>query len=83
MSHKSKKLRRRKSYDSPGLMSVATSAPMPFGPDFQRLFERREELRYRIAPDCKVHVQFDGIATQGAIRKLINHLEMSIDDFPK
>lgn len=46
-------------------------------------FERRNEvLKYRIAPDCKVHLQFSGIATQDAIRKLIAYLQMSIDDFP-
>ena len=44
---------------------------------------RHEELRYRIAPDCKAHIQFKGIATQDAIRKLISHLEMGIADFPK
>ena len=44
---------------------------------------RNEELRYRIAPDCKVHIQFSGIATQDAIRKLIAFLQMSIDDFPQ
>lgn len=44
---------------------------------------RHEELRYRIAPDCKVHITFKGIATQDAIRKLINYLEIGIGDFPK
>lgn len=44
---------------------------------------RHEELRYRIAPDCKVHIQFDGMATQEAITKLINYLELGIGDFPK
>ena len=28
-------------------------------------------------------MQFNGIATQEAIRKLINYLEMGISDFPK
>jgi hypothetical protein len=36
-----------------------------------------------MAPDCKVHIQFNGIATQEALKKLINYIEMSIDDFPK
>jgi len=44
---------------------------------------RHEELRYRIAPDCKVHITFKGIATQDAIRKLISYLEIGIADFPK
>jgi len=30
-----------------------------------------------------VHIQFNGIATREAIRKLINYLEMTIGDFPK
>jgi hypothetical protein len=49
----------------------------------ERRQARSEELRYRIAPDCKVHIQFDGIATQNAIRKLIAYLQMSIEDFPE
>jgi hypothetical protein len=62
--------------------------PLPIpATDFHREFERRqarsEELRYRIAPDCKVHIQFNGIATQDAIRKLIAYLQMSIQDFPQ
>ncbi len=44
---------------------------------------RHEELRYRIAPECKVHIHFDGIATRDAIRKLIHYLEMGIGDFPE
>ena len=55
--------------------------------EFERELERRaarhEELRYRIAPDCKVHIQFNGIATQGAIKKMISYLEMGIGDFPR
>jgi hypothetical protein len=55
--------------------------------DFSREVERRqarsEGLAYRIAPDCKVHIQFNGIATQDAIRKLIAYLQMSIEDFPQ
>src|SRR5260370_471799 len=38
-----------------------------------------EELRLRIASDCKVLIQFKGIATQSAIRKLITYLEMDKD----
>jgi hypothetical protein len=64
-------------------------APGPI-PDFAEIERqaarreaRREELRYRLAPDCKVHIQFNGIATQGAIRKLISYLEMAIGDFPE
>jgi hypothetical protein len=49
----------------------------------ERHAARHEELRYRIASDCKVHIQFNGIATQDALRKLITYLEMSVGDFPK
>lgn len=60
--------------------------PAPDFDEIQRQFERRlarhEELRYRIAPDCRVQIQFNGIATQEAIRKLIHYLEIGIGDFP-
>ena len=60
---------------------------MPDFNELQRQAElraaRHEELRYRIAPGCKVHIQFDGIATREAIRKLIYYLEMGIGDFPE
>jgi len=61
------------------------AAPADFD-EFERRAERRaarhEELRYRIAPDCKVHIIFDGIATQDALRKLISYIQMGIDNFP-
>src|SRR5215470_14513805 len=61
--------------------------PAPAFSEIQRHAElraaRHEELRYRIAPDCKVHIQFDGIATKEAIRKLIHYLEVGIGDFPE
>jgi hypothetical protein len=42
-----------------------------------------EELKFRIGSDCKVLIQFNGIVTQSAIRKLITYLEMALVDFPK
>jgi len=57
-------------------------APSDCG-DFGHVAARHEELRYRIAPDCKVQIRFNGVATQEAIRKLINYLEMGIGDFPR
>ena len=51
--------------------------------EFERRAARHEELRFRIAPDCKVLLSFNGIVTQSAIRKLISYLELSIGDFPK
>jgi len=85
MSHKSKKRKAKFS-----AMPVASRIVQGTPPDFDE-FERRaarhaarnEELRYRIAPDCKVHIQFNGIATQDALRKLINYLEMGLGDFPR
>lgn len=66
---------------------ISPISAMAFEGDHYREFERRqarsEELRYRIAPDCKVHIQFNGIATKDAIRKLIAYLQMSIEDFPQ
>lgn len=83
MSHKSK-TRKAKSFAPVPRMVQGT--PLDFD-EFERREERRaarhEELRYRIAPDCKVHIQFNGIATQEAIRKLMNYLEWGIVDFPK
>jgi cytochrome c2 len=85
MGHKHKS-KRAKRY-GPGLGSVVQYGPAAAPADLYREMERRqarsEELRYRIAPDCKVHIQFDGIATQTAIRKLIAYLQMGIEDFPE
>jgi hypothetical protein len=82
MSHKSKERKARESFPAP-----ARAGTPPDFEDFERRAERHaarhEELRYRLAPDCKVHIQFNGIATQEALRKLIRYLEMGIDDFPK
>jgi hypothetical protein len=78
MSHKSKKQKGPRVY-----APQAYPGPAPDFADFERRAARHEELRYRIAPDCKVHIQFNGIATQEAIKKLINYLEMGISDFPK
>lgn len=39
-------------------------------------------LQYRVSRQCKAHVVFDGPVTQEAVRKLIAHLELSLDDFP-
>ena len=88
MSHKSKKHRRFLVSPGPPRPAKPSRVPVDFDLDeFERknaLREaRHEELRYRIAPDCKVHIQFKGIATQDAIRKLIGYLEMGMADFPK
>jgi len=93
MSHKSKKKKAIKSMKRSGSISLAHPVSSgrktaPFDPqEFERQFERRaarhEELRYRLAPYCKVHIQFNGNATQEAIRRLINYLEMGIGDFPE
>lgn len=82
MSHKSKK--RKAQLISP-VSASRNLVPVDFR-EFERQAERRaarhEELRYRIAPDCKVHIIFDGIATQEALRKLMDYIEMGIDNFP-
>jgi hypothetical protein len=52
-------------------------------PDLNLSLAMHEELQLRIASDCKVLIQFKGIATQSAIRKLITYLEMALGDFPK
>lgn len=88
MSHKSKK-RKSELFAFPPVFPPAARAIRGTPPDFDELQRRaernaarHEELRYRIAPDCKVHIQFNGIPTQEALRKLINYLEMGIADFP-
>ena len=85
MSHKSKK-RNAKFFGGWNAPRVMQGPPPDFD-EFERREERRaarhEELRYRIAPDCKVHIQFNGIATQEALRKLIDYIEMALVDFPK
>src|SRR6266436_8518978 len=82
MSHKSKKHKGPRVY-----APQAYPVPSSHFDEIQRQAERHaaqhEELRYRIAPDCKVHLQFNGLATQEAIKKLINYLEMGISDFPE
>jgi hypothetical protein len=59
---------------------LAAAAPHP---DLNLSLAMHEELQLRIASDCKVLIQFKGIATQSAIRKLITYLEMALGDFPK
>lgn len=87
MSHKSKK--KKPKFFGLGVAPMAVPGPSP-GFDYleferrnERQAARHEELRYRIAPDCKVHIRFDGIATQEAIKKLMHYLEMGIGDFPE
>jgi hypothetical protein len=80
MSHKSKK--RKISKGAVSLMATP-QIPSPHFVDFELMAARHEVLRYRLAPECKVQLQFDGIATQEAIRKLIQYLEMGISDFPR
>ena len=84
MSHKKKKYKDGICFPAPRAMRVAAA---PDFDEFERQAERRaarhEELRYRIGPDCRVHIQFNGIATQEALRKLMNYIEMGISDFPK
>jgi hypothetical protein len=86
MSHKSKERQAQNILlpSSPKAMKdYAIYDHAEFERQFERSAARHEELRYRIAPDCKVHIQFNGIATQEAIRKLIGYLEIGIVDFPK
>jgi hypothetical protein len=92
MGHKSKKHRHNVLAPSVSVGTIRQSRRTPTAADFDfDEFERKnalrearhEELRYRIAPDCKVHITFRGIATQDAIRKLIDYLEMGIGDFPQ
>jgi len=79
MSHKSKKRKLSK-----GAVSVLTAQPVPPPNflDFERFAARHEVLQYRLASDCSVQLQFDGMATQEAVRKLIQYLEMGLSDFP-
>jgi len=84
MSHKTKK--RKANFVGVGPARRVVNDSRDFD-EFERRAERHaarhEELRYRLTPDCKVHLQFNGIATQEALRKLIAYLEMGIADFPK
>lgn len=67
----------------------ALSASTPLNdivPNTSLSLSRGEEesvvLWFRIARDCEVRAEFKGNVTQEAIRKLIKHLELSIEDFP-
>ena len=86
MSHKSEKRKLRRAIGIRETIYGPTPAikhvTAPDFDDFERRAARHEELRYRIGPDCRVMLQFNGIATQEAIRKLIQYLEMGISDFP-
>jgi hypothetical protein len=85
VGHKSKKSKRwsgvnidpmRQYVPRPAFLPTAQPA------DLDRILARHEELRFRIASDCKVSIQFNGLVTQSALRKLINYLELSVADFP-
>lgn len=41
-----------------------------------------ESLTIRLSSDCKAHIQYEGLVTQEAIKKLIKYLELGIDDYP-
>lgn len=86
MGHKSKRSKRWIGIDGgrprqfvPLPACLPTAAPS----DADRFFARHEELRFRIASNCKVQIQFNGKVTQSAIKKLIDYLEMSVGEFPK
>jgi len=85
MKHKSKDRKRRNNF--PGPVAAHASGTPPDFDEFERRAERHaarhEELRYRLASECRVHILFNGIVTQHALKKLISYLEMSITDFPK
>lgn len=84
MGQKRKSKRRERQQQGFGFGQPAVlQATADFNREVERRQARSEGLAYRIAPDCKVHIQFNGIATQDAIRKLIAYLQMSIEDFPQ
>src|SRR5436189_81116 len=39
-------------------------------------------LQLPLAPDCAVRIEFSGKVTRAALRKLIQHLELTLDAFP-
>ena len=41
-----------------------------------------ENLQYRISDECKARVLFEGTVTQEAIKRLIQYLQIGIEDFP-
>ena len=48
-----------------------------------KLRTAKEALSQRVSPDCVAHVAFDGPVTQRAIEKLIAHLDLTKDDYPR
>ena len=87
MGQKNKKLKPSEARHIPARQDVSAEfAPLPatgYLSEAWLEFLRREYLKYRIALDYKAHVLFEGNVTQKSIRRLINYLEMSIDDFPQ
>ncbi len=85
MGHRSKKSKRWSGIDG-GLprqyAPLPACLPSASPSDVDRFFARHEELSLRIASECTVHIQFNGIVTQSALRKLISYLELSVGDFP-
>lgn len=65
----------RNGHHAGGPSIAAASRPVPAG--------FTDVLQYRVALDCRAQVCFEGPVTQAAIRKLIAHLELSMDDFPQ
>lgn len=43
---------------------------------------KQEQCVCRISPECRAAVVFNGNITKNAVRKLIQHLELSLDDYP-
>ena len=68
---------------SPAVAPLRANIPGPPLPGVGLSLVINEELQLRLAYNCKVFIQFKGIATQSAIRKLITYLEMALVDFPE
>jgi len=86
MSKKSKKPKGPKglnNFGGKGRITNVQTAPMPFSPEWERWMRRREELKFRLGPDCKAQITFEGTITQAAIKRLIDYLQMSLNDFPE
>jgi hypothetical protein len=79
-ARKTKRIKKRNDRFATGPLTAPRISLQPVSAP--ECFARYEELKFRVGPDCRAVIQFSGVPTRTAVRNLISHLELSVDEFP-